>query len=76
MPKYKRWTEDEMENAVSYMLNGGSINKEYWVPRATLQRRIKNGEPNQSGRKLHLTYYEAGELVKYVKYKNRTGHRV
>ena len=53
MPKYKRWTEDEMENDVSYVSNAGSINKaykEYGVPRATLQRRIKNGEPNKSGR--------------------------
>ena len=65
-----------MENAVSYVSNGGSINKackEYGVPRATLQRRIKNGEPNKSGCKPYFTYYEEGELVKYVKYKSRTG---
>ena len=79
MPKYKRWTEDEIENVGSYVSNGWSINKackEYWVPRATLQRIIKNGEPNKSGRKPYLTYYEPGELVKYVTYKSRTEHRV
>ena len=67
MPKYKRWTEDEMENAVYYVSNGVSIKKackEYRVPRATLQCGIKNREPSKTGRKPYLT---TGELVKYVK---------
>ena len=62
-----------------FVSNGGSINKackEYWVPRATLQYGIHNGQPNKTGRKPYLTYNEAGELVKYVKYKSRTGHCV
>ena len=70
MPKYKRWTKDEMKNVVSYVSNGGSINKackEYGVPRATTKRIIKNAEPNKSGRKHYLTYYEEGEVVEYVK---------
>ena len=61
MPKYKRWTENQRKNALSYVLNGGSINKackEYGVPRATLKRRIQNGEHNKSGHKPYLTYYD------------------
>ena len=48
MPKYRRWTDDEMKNAIDLVLSGGSVyktSKKYGIPNNTLKHRIENGDP-------------------------------
>ena len=48
MPKYRRWTDDEMKNAIDLVLSGGSVyktSKKYGIPSNTLKHRIENGDP-------------------------------
>ena len=79
MPKYKRWTDDEIQNALDFISAGGSVNKaskDFGVPRGTLQCRLKNGKPKPRGRKPFLTADEENQIVKYTKYMSRTGYPV
>ena len=79
MPKYKRWTDDEMENALDFISSGGSIHKasrDFGIPRGTLQCRLKNGNLKQQGKQPLLTKYEESQIVKYAKFMSRTGHPV
>ena len=39
MPKYKRWTNDEINNALDFISSGGSLNKarrDFGIPRGTV----------------------------------------
>ena len=75
MPKRKRWTEEEMMNAIDLAKTGESLRKvcaTYSVPRTILRNRLKLGDPQRTGPKHLLTDYEEEQLVKYVQYMSKT----
>ena len=79
MPKKKRWTDEEMINAIDLVKSGESIRKAskvYGVPRTTMRDRLILGDPKKPGSKTLLTIHEEEQLVKYVKYMSRTGNPV
>ena len=80
MPKYRRWTDDEMKNAIDLVLSGGSVYKtrKYGIPSNTLKHRIENGDPKKPGPKAYLSKSEENNILKYVQYMYmaRTGNPV
>ena len=79
MPRYRRWTDDEMKNAIDLVLSGGSVyktRKKYGIPSNTRNHRIENSDPKKPGLKAYLSKSEKNNIVKYVQYMARTGNPV
>ncbi|XP_057316504.1 uncharacterized protein LOC130657532 [Hydractinia symbiolongicarpus] len=71
-PKYMKWSEEEMVNAVSAVVDDGMSISEalrvFDIPRKTLSDKVHNNHPLKSGRQTELMADEEKSLVVCIKY--------
>ncbi|XP_057315530.1 uncharacterized protein LOC130656643 [Hydractinia symbiolongicarpus] len=76
--KYKKWSEEDLSNALPAVKDGMSLNKaqkEFGVPKQTLSDRIRGKyRTTKAGRKTEMTPEEETMLIHYIKYMASIAH--
>ena len=78
MPKIKKYTENDIVNAIDYIESASSVreaSRRYKIPNATLRWRMKNS-PKKPGPVPILSAQDEQQLAVYIRYQASKGQPV